>query len=160
MKKAAMVLIAVVIFAAAGAGGYMLGVKTGENRVLSNPTQLFQQLRAEGGQGSQFGGQGQFMGPSGTPQAVQRGTQGEGGGMTGTVESIDGSTVVVSMADGTMVRVQTTDTTLIQKYMTATVQDLQKGERIMFSGSKNDDGSYTARSIESLRSFPGAPTGQ
>jgi hypothetical protein len=157
MKKVAMVLIAVIVLAAAGGGGYVLGMKAGENRVLSNPTALFQQLRTQGGQ---FGGQGQFPGASGTPQAGQRGTQVQGGGITGTVDSVEGNTLVISAADGTTVRVQTTDTTLIQKFMTAKLGDFQKGERVVVSGSKNDDGSYTARSIESLRGLPSTPSGQ
>jgi hypothetical protein len=157
MKKVAMVLIAVIVLAAAGGGGYVLGMKAGENRVLQNPTALFQRLRTQGGQ---FGGQGEFPGPAGTPQAGQRGTQAQGGGMTGTIDSTEGNTLVISMADGTTVRVQTTDTTLIQKYMTAKLADLQKGERVAFSGSKNDDGSYTARSIESVRGVSSTPSGQ
>ena len=44
---------------------------------------------------------------------------------------------------------QTSDTTLIEKTMSVSVGDLKVGERVMVSGSKNDDGSYTARSIQS-----------
>jgi hypothetical protein len=52
--------------------------------------------------------------------------------------------------------VHTTDTTLIEKYMTVHVEDLRVGERVVVSGSKNDDGSYTARSIQSMRALPSA----
>jgi hypothetical protein len=58
------------------------------------------------------------------------------------------------------IRVQTTDTTLIQKYMPVTVGDLKVGEQVVVSGSRNDDGSYTARSIQSMRALPSVPSGQ
>jgi hypothetical protein len=55
--------------------------------------------------------------------------------------------------------VHATDTTLIEKYMTVGVADLQAGERVVVSGSQNDDGSVTARSIQSMRNFQ-APQSQ
>jgi hypothetical protein len=40
------------------------------------------------------------------------------------------------------------------------VGELVVGESVMVSGSKNDDGSYTARSIQSLRGRALTPSGQ
>jgi len=75
-----------------------------------------------------------------------------GGGIMGTIEGIDGDSLVVSTEEGT-IRVQTTDTTLIEKSMTVTVGDLEVGEGVVVSGSQNDDGSLTARSIRSMQGF-------
>jgi hypothetical protein len=71
----------------------------------------------------------------------------------GTIEQVEGTTLVITTDTGS-VRVQTSDTTLIEKTMSVGVGDLRVGERVMVSGSKNDDGSYTARSIQSLRGQP------
>ena len=77
----------------------------------------------------------------------------------GTIEEIQGNTLVLSTQDGT-VRVQTSDTTLIEKFTSVGLLELKVGEQVMASGTKNDDGSYTARSIQSLRGFGGATPGQ
>jgi len=151
MKKVAMAFIAVLVLAAVGGGAFYAGTKVGENRVLQNPARFFQQ-RARG-QG------GQFFAPSQTPQPGQRFAQGMGGGITGTIEEINGTTVIINTGQDT-IRVQTTDTTLIEKYMAVTVGDLKVGERVIVMGSKNDDGSYTARSIQSLRAFPSTTPGR
>lgn len=147
MKRVVIGLIAVVVLAAVGGGAFYAGTKVGENRVLQNPTQFFQRLR---GQGGQF--QGQFPGVARTPRPGQVGAQ---GGIIGTIEGVEGTTVVLNTGQET-IRVHTTDTTLIEKYMTVHVEDLRVGERVVVSGSKNDDGSYTARSIQSMRALPSA----
>jgi len=156
MKRGVIALVAVLVLAAVGGGAFYYGTKVGENRVLQNPQLLFQQMRA-GQQGGQF--QGQFTSPSGTPQAGQRGTLVQGGGLMGTIEKVEGNTVVITTDTGS-VSVQTSDTTLIEKTMSIGVGDLTVGERVMVSGTKNDDGSYTARSIQSVRGGQSAGPGQ
>jgi hydrogenase maturation factor len=64
----------------------------------------------------------------------------------GTIKAVEGDTLVVTTEKGE-IRVQTTDTTLIEKSMALEVGDLEVGEQVMVSGSQNDDGSITARSI-------------
>jgi hypothetical protein len=154
MKQAMWVVVAVLVVAAVGGGAFYYGTKVGENRILQNPQRAFQQLA--GAQGGQFPGrlQGQFPSDSGTPQAGGRNFQVAGGGLTGTVEQIDGNTVIITTDTEGTVRVQTSDTTLVEKYMMVGVADLIKGERIVVAGTQNDDGSYTARSIQSLRAIP------
>jgi hypothetical protein len=49
--------------------------------------------------------------------------------------------------------VHATDTTLVEKYTAVGVGDLEVGERVIVSGSQNDDGSVTARSIQSMQGF-------
>ena len=151
MKRGLMALVAVLVLAAVGGGAYYYGTQVGEKRVLANPQLVFQQLRS--GQGSgQFQAQipGQGVAPSGTPQAGQRGMVIQGGGVMGTIKEIDGNTLVITTDDGD-VRVQASDTTLIQKTMSVNVENLEVDERVVVSGTKNDDGSYTARSIQSVQ---------
>ena len=105
MKKAVIVgLVAVLVLAAAG-GAFYAGTKVGQNQVLKNPAAFMQGLR----------GQGNFApGDGGTGRQFQGGTTGAGGNVTGSVESIDGTTLKVTTQSATVV-VQTTDSTLIQK---------------------------------------------
>ncbi len=150
MKKGAIVLIAVVVVVAIAGAAFYGGMKVGENRA----TQNLAQVRRQGfsGQGGQFPmGQGTPQ-PGGTPQAGQRGAPGMGGGIMGTIEKIEGNTLVLTTEDGT-VRVQTNDTTLIEKFTSVGLDALKVGEQVMASGTKNEDGSYSARSIQSLRGF-------
>jgi uncharacterized protein Veg len=81
-----------------------------------------------------------------------------GGGIMGTIEAVEGNTLVVTTQEGT-IRVQTTDTTLIEKYTSVTTGDLEVGEGVMVSGTRQDDGSYTARSIRVLQ-IPPTPQSQ
>ena len=123
-----------------GGGSFWAGMMVGENRVIQDPARLFQRLRGEGGQfREQFP---EMIGtpPSGVEAAPFR------GGIMGTIEAVEGDTLVISSEEGE-IRVHTTDTTLIEKSMAVGVEDLALGERVVVSGSRNDDGSITARSI-------------
>jgi len=68
----------------------------------------------------------------------------------GTIEEVEGDTLILSTQEGT-IRVQTTDTTLIEKYESVQVGSLEVGEQVIVSGAENSDGSLTARSIRSLQ---------
>lgn len=83
----------------------------------------------------------------------------QGGGLMGTIKQVDGNTLVITTDSGD-VRVQATDTTLIEKTMPVNVGDLKVDERVIVSGTKNDDGSYTARSIQSVRGMQAPGSGQ
>jgi uncharacterized protein YneF (UPF0154 family) len=156
MKKWMIALIAVLVVVGVGAGGYFLGMKAGEQKVLDNPSLVFQRMR---GQGGQIQIEGQFPGADGAPTTGRGGVQFQGGGLAGTIESVAGTTVVIKTEQGS-VTVQTTDSTLIEKNVTVGVGELTVGESVMVSGSKNEDGSYTARSIQSLRGRVLTPSGQ
>ncbi len=150
MNKVTAGVIAVVIVAAVAGGAFYAGTKVGENRVLQNPASFLQQLRPEGGQfQGRFPGQQGTPLPGQTPQPGFRGGQGFGGTM-GTIEEVEGDTLILSTQQGT-IRVQTTDTTLIEKYESVQVGNLEVGEQVIVSGSENADGSLTARSIRSLQ---------
>jgi len=135
-------ILALVVLA--GGGGFFYGTSVGEARARQTRQQLFQHgMRGQGGQ---------FPGALRTPQPGGEGSAPLGGGIMGTIEAIEGDTLVVSTQEGT-IRVRTTDTTLIEKYTSVAVEELEIGERLTISGSRNDDGSVTARSIQSLRAF-------
>ena len=158
MKREVMIALVAIAVLAVGAGAFYGGMKYGQNQLLKNPTALMQAMRGQGGQDGQGG-----FGPNdgGTGRQQQGGITGTGGNIMGTVESIDGSTIKVTTQDATVV-VQTTDTTLIQRTATAKVSDLQVGEQVTVAGTKNTDGSYTARSIRSGMTMPAggpAPSG-
>jgi hypothetical protein len=82
--------------------------------------------------------------------------------VTGQIESIDGDTLLVGGAGGEQIHVLVTETTLIEKYASVTVEELTVGEQVVVSGTENDDGSYTARSVQVApqgRFAPGAAGG-
>ena len=139
-----MILIAALAVVVVGGGAFYAGTKVGEGRASQNQAALFQQRG--------MGQRGELPGVDRTPQAGQRSFEGLGGGTVGTIEGIEGDSLVVSTGEGT-IRVQTTDTTLIEKSMTVHVGDLEIGEQVGVSGSRNDDGSLTARSIRSMQGF-------
>jgi len=153
MKKQVVIgLIAVLVLAAVGGGAFWAGTKAGQKQALQNPASFFQQ-RARGQDG-------QFPMEEGTPPAGQRFGQSQaGGGLTGTIEKVEGDTVILTTDEGS-VTVKTSDTTLIEKTMSVGTKDLAIGDRVMVSGSKNDDGSYTARSIQTMRAAPSATPAQ
>jgi len=135
-------ILALVILA--GGSGFYYGTSVGEARASQARQQFFQQgMRGEGGQGPSL-----FQ----APEPGQEGGRRLGGGTLGSIEAIEGDTLLVDTQEGTL-RVRTTDTTLIEKYKTVGVEELETGEQVIISGSRNDDGSVTARSIQSLRAF-------
>jgi hypothetical protein len=105
-----------------------------------------------GARGGQFFGQGQLPEGGQLPQGGQVDTTQLGGGIRGTIQAVEGNTLVINSDEGT-VNVQTTDTTLIEKNMPVSVGDLEVGEMVVVSGPQNEDGSITARSIMSMRAF-------
>ena len=136
MNKAVVVIGVILVIVAVGGGSFWAGMRVGENRVIQDPARFFQGIRGQ---------RGQFPGMVGTPQAGEEARR-LGGGIRGTIEAVEGDTLLVSTEEGE-IRVQTTDTTLIEKSMAMGVEDLEVGEQVVVAGSQNDDGSVTARSI-------------
>ena len=134
-------IVAAVVVLAVGAGSFWAGMAFGESRANQARQRLFQE---------RFGGQGgQFPGPFRTPQPGQGGAERFAGGILGTIEAVEGDALVITTQEGT-IRVRITDTTLVEKYTTVAIGDLESGERVAVSGTRNEDGSYTARSIQVL----------
>jgi len=138
VRKILIGVAALLVVLALGGGSFWAGMRVGENRVLQDPSRLFQRLR---GQEGQFPGM-VMVGTRPSGAEAQR----FGGGILGTIKAVEGDTLVVTTEEGE-IRVQTTDTTLIEKSMAVDVGDLEVGEQVVVSGSQNDDGSITARSI-------------
>jgi hypothetical protein len=154
MKRVAIGFVSVVVLLAMAGGAFYGGMKFGQNQVIEDPAKY---LQGTMGQGRIFGGQGgdfpvvsgNFPDFTGTPAAGQRGFARTAGGNFGTVQSVEDGVVTLSTQDGTL-RVLTTDTTLVQKTMSVGVDALEAGEQVVVSGTTNDDGSITARSIQSM----------
>lgn len=96
---------------------------------------------------------GAFPGPArdgAVPGAGQRGIQGsaQGGMLIGQIQEIGDGMMVVTDSNGKQTQVKVTETTLIEKQASVTLADLAAGETVMVSGSKADDGSITARSVQ------------
>ena len=141
MKKPLIIAAAVVGVVIVAAGSFWGGMSFGESRATQT-RQSFLEERL-GQRGGQFPRLGQ------TPQPGQAGAQRFAGGMQGTIETVEGETLVVTTQQGD-IQIKTTDTTLIQKYTTVNITDLEPGEQVVVSGARNEDGSYTARSIQVL----------
>ena len=150
MKKTWIGVAVVLLVVAVGAGAFWAGMTYGKSQAEQDAMGFMQErMGARGGQfpeGAQFPGRGQL------PQEGEGGATLFGGGVRGTIEAIEGDTVVINADDG-IIRVQTVDTTMIEKNMSVGVGDLEVGEMVVVSGPENDDGSITARSIMSMRTF-------
>jgi len=157
MKRVWMGMAAIVLAALAVGATFYGGIKLGQKQVVDNPIKYLAgpggafsiqvgEGQLPGGPSGSFQGRGgQFPGAQGTPGAgVVVG--GRGVSSVETIQAIDGNTLTLSTAEGT-VKVITTDTTFIQKFVAVTVADLEVGESVIVSGTENDDGSMTARSI-------------
>jgi hypothetical protein len=150
MRKIWIVVGVLVLVVAVGGGAFWAGMSYGKSQARQDITGLMQQrFGARGGQvpeGGQFPGGGQL------PQGGQGDTTQFGGGIRGTIQAIEGETLVINTDDGT-INVKTTDTTMIEKNMPVGVGDLEVGEMVVVSGPQNEDGSVTARSVMSVRAF-------
>ena len=151
MKKVWIGIAAGVLVLAIAGGSFWGGMVYGKAQQANQFSERFSAGR--------FGAQGgQFPEAMVTRQAG-RGNAASAGGVMGTIQSIEGSVLVIESNEGT-IRVQTTDTTLIEKTMPVGVEDLAVDEQVVVAGVRNDDGSITARSVTPIR-FPqaGQPVG-
>jgi len=139
MSKTLIVVAAVVGVLVVAAGSFWAGMSFGESRATRDRQSLLEERLGQRG--------GQFPKLGQTPQPGQAGAQRFAGGVMGTIETVAGETLVVTTQQGD-IQIETTDTTLIQKYSVGTIADLEAGEQVVVSGTQNEDGSYTARSIQ------------
>ena len=144
MKKTLIGVVALLVVLAVGAGCFWAGMSYGQSHASQNAVELMRE---------RFGDQGDLL-PGGdvTFQRGQRDAAQTGGTVWGTIEAIEGTTLIINSNEET-VRVETTDTTLIEKMMAVGVDDLEVGKMIVAMGSRNDDGSLTARSVQSTQTF-------
>jgi len=92
------------------------------------------------------GDRGNFAGGTG-------GTAPTGGGMggftSGSVVSVDGTTVTLELEDGSTVTVTTADDTTVTSTVDSSVAELAAGDEVTVVGEADDDGNVTATSISS-----------
>lgn len=150
MKRIWIVVAVALLVVAVGGGAFWAGMSYGKSQASQDVAGLKEERLAARGiqlpEGGQLPGRGQL------PEGEQGDTTLFGGGVRGTIQAVEGETLVINTDEGT-VRVKTTDTTLIEKNMSVGVGDLEVGEMVVVSGPQNDDGSVTARSIMSVRVF-------
>lgn len=153
MNKSTLIIVFIVVVLAVGAGAFYGGMVYGKSQATpATPEELIAQLRERGG----LPGGGQFAGRQG--QNATGAVTGGLGGTAGTIESIDGNTLIISTNDGP-VKVLASDTTLIEMTKPASVSELALGSSVIVAGSRNDDGSITARSIQPMRQIQRQQTG-
>ena len=81
---------------------------------------------------------------------------GMGGGLMGTVKSLDGNTLTLSTAED-VTTVTLSDATTVRMTVTGDLSDLAEGTRVMVTGETDKDGSLTATQIQILSSDFTAP---
>jgi hypothetical protein len=150
-KWIALIIVALVVVAAAGAfGGYTTGVNAGKAQALAARNTFL----ADRGAGTGQGGAGFTGGQNGGRQLNADNFA------SGQVKQIDGSTIQLSTAQA-VVTVKLDDKTQIQKMDAGSLSDIQTGERITVQGTRGSDGVMTAQSVQIGGRFPGGgPGGQ
>jgi len=71
---------------------------------------------------------------------------GGAGGLTGTIEGIEGDTITINTAQGPLQATISTDTT-IQIFAEGTLTDLENGDQVTVRGQRREDGTVEATSI-------------
>lgn len=157
MKIGVVIAIGVVLVLAVGGGAFWAGMSYGKSQLLKSPEALLEAMRNAGTMpfGQRFQGQGGQLTGTGTGQG---GIRAPGGGVTGTIEKVEGDTIVLSTNDG-VVKVKVSDSTIIQKTVEVPVSDLEVGKQVIVAGSANEDGSINARSIRPVEGRIQIPLG-
>jgi hypothetical protein len=166
--KALYIIVAIVVVAVVGAGGFYGGVVYAQSQT-QNTAADFTRLRGAGN-----GTDAAASGPCGFPQRTggsNRQASGQGGGQggfqgtpqqfgtcvaRGTVKSIDGSTIQIS-TPVSVVTVKVDGTTIVSKTVVGSPSDLKTGDRVTVYSTQSGD-SPTASMVQ-LQGMPGQ-TGQ
>jgi hypothetical protein len=142
-------------------GGFIAGAQADRHwgtQKSSGPSALFPQAAGRGGQGGGGGG-GFGAGGFGQNGAQNRGgaagggaqgrgsASGAGGGTSGTVKLVDGTTIYVQTANG-IVRVKTTGSTKVTVAKKSTAKALKAGSPVVVQGTPGQDGTVTATSVQ------------
>jgi hypothetical protein len=163
MNKALKVILGVVVVVVIAAGSFYGGMVFGKSRASASAATVPMNF-PEGFQPPD----GAALPGDGTGRFGARGQDGAAGGFAaqpgmifGEIESIDGNTLTLLTQAGGTLTVQVTDTTLIEKNASVAASDLAAGDTVIVSGSDNDDGSVTARSVQVAPAgrFMGGPGG-
>ena len=134
MKKNLILILIVLIIV--GAGGFFGGMKYGESETLKNltPEKMREIFQQRGGQlFTQNQGQRQRTGQN---------------FVLGQVISKDEKSLTIKLADGSTKIVFFSQSTQISKATEGSIEDIEIGKEVSVSGTQNEDGSLTARTIQ------------
>jgi hypothetical protein len=129
MKKILPIILALAVV---GGVSFFAGTKCGQNKT------------ADGFLGSNFPQGGAFGNGTSTRARVNAG----GGIVSGEIISSDSASITVKLLDGGSKIIFFSDATEISKSVSGAISDLKAGETITVSGTSNQDGSVTAKSIQ------------
>jgi len=132
-RRLIFILGIVVALAAVGAGAFYGGT-------------VYRAQQATSARDAFFNGRGGTGAGTGTDAPAGAGQGGFGGGVAGTIKSIDGNTVQVSTAQN-VTTVTLSGTTTVLQTTTAAASDLQVGQQVTVRGQRDTAGNVTATSI-------------
>lgn len=151
MKKILWIIGGVALLAIAAGGGFEGGIAYQRNQANQIRNQFFQSRGSNASNGGQ-----PASGSSSNP-----GFSRFGGGVTGSIKSIQGNQLELSTATG-VTTVNLTANTQIEKSISGTPADLQPGEQLVVRGQSDSNGNVTADQIQIVGSTAaqGAPAPQ
>lgn len=133
MKKTLSIIIVIAVIV--GGGAFFVGYKIGRSGGVSNERINGDMNFAKGNMQSL---------PSGSGFGVRN-----GGGMTsGEILSKDDNSITIKLNDGGSKIVFYSEVTEISKTIDGIVADLEVGKTVMVSGTTNQDGSITAKTVQ------------
>jgi hypothetical protein len=143
MNRVVLIVLGVLGVLAIAAGSFYGGTVYGKNQAQAT-------LPAFGDMQGMPAGRGQFGTRPDGQTRIDGGqiTATQGGSLFGEIQSIGSGELTITDQNGEQVQVYVTDTTLIQKQSDVTLADLAEGETVVISGSRGDDGSITARTLQ------------
>ena len=155
----ALALLAVAVIALLG--GILIGQHAGRQERAADFTRSGSQSQNGGGPQAERGQRDQRDQPGQPEKQGKAARPGASGGLTtGTIQSIDGDTIIVKLLNGSTVSVKTSASTTVTKTAASSVSDLKAGETLMVRGAKDGSGSVSATSIsEGANRFSGALSG-
>lgn len=137
-REFVLLIVAFMVFGGAIGGAFVGGIAVGERRGQDLAQQkLPSQSPGSTLRQSQTPGLGQSSGSQGISSS---------GGLTGTIEKVEGNTITVNTTRGP-IRVTLGQNTLIQKSSPGSASDLQPGQQLTVVGQRAEDGTIQARSI-------------
>jgi uncharacterized protein YneF (UPF0154 family) len=140
MKKNLILILIVLIIV--GAGGFFGGMKYGQSQALKNLTpEKMREIFQQGG--------GQLF----TQNRGQRQRTGQNF-VLGQVISKDEKSLTIKLADGSTKIVFFSQSTQISKATEGSIEDIEIGKEVSVSGTQNEDGSLTAKTIQISPKLP------
>jgi len=143
MNRALQVISAIVVLAIVAGGSFYGGMVYGKSQAQTSAA-----ARSPRGALPAAGEGGQFQFPNRNQQGGGQRLGGQGGALFGEIVEVGDGFMVIKDNNGNEVQVHVTDTTLIEKNASVKLADLATGETVIVSGSRGEDGSITARSVQ------------